>query len=117
MEGTFAVRSLLLYSITYKCVLQHCRKILLWRTDQLFFCLITTGSYNDVTSCCTPPPPPEVALQSNTDLRPLKGLLPICFVFDLSFQVVIFVFINICLYTAPPSVFIVLLVDLLEDYF
>ena len=56
-------------------------------------------------------------LQSNADLRPLTGLLPVSSVciFVLSYQFVILHFINTCLYTFPPSVFsIVLIVDLPE---
>ena len=45
-----------------------------------------------------------MALQSNTDLRLRNGLLPVSSVVWLPFPICNFEFINICLYTAPPSV-------------
>ena len=46
-----------------------------------------------------------MALQSNADLRLLIGLLPVSSVFDLSFHICNFAFINIYLHTIPPHVF------------
>jgi hypothetical protein len=45
-----------------------------------------------------------MALQSNADLHPLNnGQLPVTSVFWPLFPICNFEFINICLYTVPPS--------------
>jgi hypothetical protein len=59
-----------------------------------------------------------MALQSNADFRILNGLLQVSSVFDIYFLICNFAFINICLYTIPPYIFLVIqLVDLPVDYY